>query len=166
MGLAGRLLSIVSSDVRAFHDDPSLQAFVHDSIERYGIKTFFETGSFRGDTLSWMARHEKTKNYSVENWFPYWFVSELRLHGRANIYLGDSRDRLWQALPWLEQPIMFWLDAHWRGNNPLAEEVNLIRRSGKRSIILIDDMDSPAIGTQKVDRMVGDTVPVGVIDLI
>jgi hypothetical protein len=113
---------------------------------RANVSVFVETGTFKGDTARWAAKHFK-RVITIER------AERLyRQHGPSLIafrnvepMLGDSRKILPSLLPTFG-PAVFWLDAHWSsgetaGRNdecPLTKELaTLSKRAG--DIVLIDD---------------------------
>jgi len=122
-----------------------------------------ETGTHRGTTTEFMARHVDCPVKTTES-DPYYFESsrlrfeDLRQLGcpwvdNVHLYPLDSRSFLTEVL---QQPVpeggvsFFYLDAHCdylgsRGDdeNPLVAEVRLIRPARRHCIILIDDCDVP-----------------------
>jgi hypothetical protein len=134
------------------------------AIARPGrLAELVETGTHRGTTTEFMARHADCPVKTTEN-DPYYFESsrlrfeELRRFGcpwvdNVQLYQLDSRSFLTEVL---RQPVpeagfsFFYLDAHCdylgsRGDdeNPLIGEVRLIRPARRHCIILIDDVDVP-----------------------
>lgn len=123
-----------------------LAGFVRFLQARYGLSTFVETGTFRGDTTEFATRL-----------FPHVVSIELdpgchqaasaRLQGtNAQLLLGDSRRRLPPVVDALAGPALFWLDGHAGGgfhgtedDCPLLEEVQAIAASPFEHFILIDD---------------------------
>jgi hypothetical protein len=66
----------------------------------------------------------------------------------VTITLGDSREFLHDLLkgPLLksgQEAIIFYLDAHWNADLPLAEEVDLIFGSCPSATVMIDDFEVP-----------------------
>jgi hypothetical protein len=66
----------------------------------------------------------------------------------VTVTLGDSRDFLRSLLkgPLLDarrEAVIFYLDAHWNADLPLAEEVDLIFSSCQKAAVLIDDFEVP-----------------------
>ena len=114
------------------------------------VKTFVETGTFRGDTLA-MARKYFLECHSGE--------LSPELHGAAvkrfsddagiTLHLGSSPEFLATMSEELRKiPVFFWLDAHWcsadhtagqDSQSPLVEELQAIGTLHPDSVILIDD---------------------------
>ena len=60
----------------------------------------------------------------------------------------DSRPALRHLLNgplgrYLDQDILFYLDAHWNNDLPLVEEIDLIFGKAKNAIVLVDDFQVP-----------------------
>jgi predicted O-methyltransferase YrrM len=108
-----------------------------------------ETGSYLGTTTEWMAAFQVpvfTCESSEENFgFARARLSAIR---NVTVTLGDSRDFLRSLLkgPLLDarqEAVIFYLDAHWNADLPLAEEVDLIFSSSQKAVVLIDDFEVP-----------------------
>jgi hypothetical protein len=87
---------LVRSDIRPFHDDKRLQQLVLELLGRYGIRASFETGTFRGDTVKWVAeRAPSVACWTVEKNYLHYLYAKMRTM-RANIVLlhDDSRRAL------------------------------------------------------------------------
>ncbi len=112
-------------------------------------KAIVETGTFRGRTASYFAE-TGLPVYSVEyNPRVYGFAREL-LRGYDNVVMleGDSRAGLRQFLGTalsdkLQDPLFFYLDAHWNADLPLAEELDIIFAACARPVVMIDDFEVP-----------------------
>lgn len=105
----------------------------------YGCDGIVETGSFLGDTTTYLARQYpnlpvRTCDVSEE----YASFTRRRLAGHSNVRVltGSSDDLLPQLLEDLSRPLIY-LDAHWYEHWPICEEIALIG-SG---IVAIDDFD-------------------------
>lgn len=112
------------------------------------ISTFVETGTYRGSTTRWAAKHFNNV-YTIEN-SEFHFAAESEslshINGVKPIF-GNSRDLLPSIIDELGQSTaIFFLDGHWSGHEtaghgdecPLLGELESLRgREG--DIILIDD---------------------------
>jgi hypothetical protein len=114
----------------------------------FKIDVFVETGTNRAETAVWASAH-----------FAHVFTIEANegLHQRAietfgdrkNIQFlkGDSRVHIKSLLASLTEPAIFWLDAHWCGEDtfgkteecPVVGELELLNTSEVNHIVLIDD---------------------------
>lgn len=145
MGFLKDAVALLKSPIKPFHDDPILKQLISEVTNHYGVRSFFETGTFRGDTLNYYAEHhENVKCYSVEvNRLFYTWAKWSIYADNIHLIRGRSVDALKKTLPLLEYPVLFWLDAHWGENWPLLEELKLIVALGGPSIIFIDDCQVP-----------------------
>lgn len=114
------------------------------------VSIFFETGTFKGDTVNAMLPYFD-RFITAELSEPLWkevtgrFVSERRIEP----YLGNSPDIIAKFSPTLKDAsVLYWLDAHWcvaddtsgeKSQCPLLEEIHAIGQLNDKSIILIDD---------------------------
>ena len=115
----------------------------------FGPEIMIETGTFRGEMVR-AVRGVFREIYSIE-------LSE-ELYRRAvdvfaafphiNLLRGDSSDMLRTILARIDQPCLFWLDAHYSGagtglgdrETPILAELECItRHSCRHHVILIDD---------------------------
>jgi hypothetical protein len=142
------LYKIASVPVAPFHDDWRLQALIGRIIRHFEIKTFFETGTFRGDTVKWVAeRFPDVECVSVEDNPTFYHHALKKTAGLANVKLlhMDSRQALKFNLG-VYYPMLFWLDAHWDEDWPLLSELKLITEGEFTKIpcvIIVDDFKVP-----------------------
>jgi hypothetical protein len=108
-----------------------------------------ETGTYRGTTTEWLAAFQAPV-YSCEASAENFGFSRARLGAIPNVHLlhMDSRAALRHiltgplSLQW-NQPILFYLDAHWHDDLPLADEIDIIFAAAPRAIVLVDDFQVP-----------------------
>jgi hypothetical protein len=107
-----------------------------------------ETGTFRGTTTEFFAEFG-VPVYTAEVRPRFHAFAELRFRSvsdRVHVVLADSRALLRQLATDPSFPnddVFFYLDAHWHLHLPLAEEIDTIFGSWKRSVIMIDDFAVP-----------------------
>ncbi len=116
--------------------------------KKYNIKTFVETGTYRGDMINAMLRHFDSI-YSVELGMELYHAAQERFRSEKKVHLlqGDSAEVVKDIERILTSPCIYWLDAHYsRGvtaraniDTPINDELKIILRDNLRSIILIDD---------------------------
>jgi len=124
-------------------------AVVKDYAERYGIRSFIETGTAEGfmvsyvldtfDMITTIELSEQLYLNAKERFQPWPNVSCVH---------GDSAEWLPKLVPMYEFPILFWLDGHYSGGNtargeidtPIRAELEAAIKAPKGSVILIDDM--------------------------
>lgn len=124
------------------------QPIVNVILEYFPIKYFIETGTYRGESASWASEHFE-KVFTIEKSQELWVLSKEKYQHRKNIefLLGDSREKLRDALSQIDTPALIWLDAHWSGGKTygegdecaLLDELGVICAIPKDHFILIDD---------------------------
>lgn len=120
-------------------------------IEIFDVDILVETGTWGGDTAN-TAAHFFKEVYTVELHHELFLKCINRLNGISNVhcYEGHSPVFLKQVVPDIKGRILFWLDAHWCGDDtalwedtktPICDELLAIKESGlQNGIILIDDI--------------------------
>lgn len=126
------------------------QQVVLDHLRDFNIECFVETGTYKGHMVYAVMRHVGCA-YSIEIDPTLCREAQRRFAGYANvnILLGQSGDILPLILERLDQPCLFWLDAHYSGGStgksdldtPILQELDAIlnHRDADRDLILIDD---------------------------
>jgi hypothetical protein len=115
----------------------------------FGIHVFVETGTFRGEMINAQREHF-LKLISIELSEELFQAARLRFVNDRQIQLhqGDSGIKLREVVKELDEPALFWLDAHYSrgvtaGSNeaaPIIKELScLTSRGGLKDVILIDD---------------------------
>lgn len=116
---------------------------LRETAGRIGARTFVETGTDSGTTIE-IFRHLVPQVYSIELDPVSYLNARRRFVNCPEVTLlhGDSGELLPQILPKLEEPVLFWLDAHTADyEGPIEKELDTILASGISGVILIDDMD-------------------------
>lgn len=108
-----------------------------------------ETGTFRGATTELFAE-SGLPVYSMEALGRNYGFARVRLHRSKNVKIMhiDSREGLRRVLTGplarqLAAPLFFYLDAHWKDDLPLAEELEIIFSLAQRAYVMIDDFEVP-----------------------
>jgi hypothetical protein len=118
-------------------------------LARHELKTFVETGTFKGDTLAAVAA-TGIRAISVELSPEYFDRANQRFAGKRNVELhqGDAGDVLPRIVATLQEPALFWLDGHYSAGetahgalaSPISAEVQCILDSPVQGhVMLIDD---------------------------
>jgi len=136
--------------------DPYKLAAVRKYFNRFGFTTFIETGTYMGQMID-----------GVKNLFDIVISIELskKLYLKAKkrfakddnvfIYHGDSAKLLPAILEGINEPAVFWLDAHYSGGistrgdqvTPIVAELQTIfNHSVHNHVILIDDASGFTMG--------------------
>jgi hypothetical protein len=108
-----------------------------------------ETGAFRGATTEYIAVNYDISTFTCEiDAYSYGYVkARLFKHSKVAVKHQDSRLFLKALLGSSDQlsagTILFYLDAHWGEDLPLAEEIDLIFSHRRDAIVIIDDFKVP-----------------------
>lgn len=123
-------------------------ALILELSSAFSIKNFVETGTYEGHTALWASEHFQ-KIYTIEFSETFYRETFERYKERKNVefIFGDSRTQLKKIVEELNEPALFWLDAHWSGGAtygdddqcPLFEELKIIGNSQFDNFIFIDD---------------------------
>jgi hypothetical protein len=115
----------------------------------YGIRTFVETGTFFGDMLDALRDDfDLLTSIELEPDLAAKARERFRDLPKIRVVQGDSGLRLTEAVAALEEPAIFWLDAHYSGGvtaageseTPITAELNgLFAARLLNHVILIDD---------------------------
>lgn len=116
-----------------------------------------ETGSATGDGITFALEAGMKRIISIEARKQYFdfCVEKFKDNPEVTIVLGESKDVLTEVLSTIEEPVTFWLDAHYcgdiningiqirsfEGDCPLLRELEIIGQHHiKTHNILIDDL--------------------------
>jgi len=125
-------------------------AIVERYRKRFGPRVFVETGTFAGGMIDAVARRFD-RVFSIEL-DPGWHaraVERFQSQPHVTLLQGDSGERLPDVLRQIDEPALFWLDAHYSGpitakgtiDSPIVKELEAIRAHRARGhVVLIDDM--------------------------
>src|SRR6266536_4483435 len=125
------------------------QRVLRTYAERYHLKVFVETGTYRGDMVAAMKPLFE-KIYSIELSEALFDEARRRFKSDPHIELihGDSGRELGRVVQRIAQPALFWLDGHYsagdtaRGpkDTPVYEELeHILRAPDLGHVIVIDD---------------------------
>jgi hypothetical protein len=104
-----------------------------------------ETGTYRGATTAFLAETFGVPISSVEAVPRYREYAGHRLADEPLVTLdqGDSREFLRKQAGVSGGTVFFYLDAHWEGDLPLAEELDIVAAAWRRAVVMIDDFKVP-----------------------
>jgi cephalosporin hydroxylase len=134
--------------------DPSAQAFNKQDRRKEQFDAMLkvlspvaliETGTYMGDSTIFFAQmglpvysfEAVARNYGIAS-------ERVRWEKNVTLYKTDSREGLRailtkQLVEKLDQPLFFYLDAHWFDDLPLSDELDIILERCTQPIIMIDD---------------------------
>jgi hypothetical protein len=132
---------------------PPPQLYKREVLKKYGlsngIKTFIETGTYLGQTISYL-KNDFDKLISIEL-DPELYERAKKKFSRnkkIHIYRGDSGEVLEDILKNITEPSLFWLDGHYSSgitakgklNTPILQELDhILDHTIEEHVILIDD---------------------------
>ena len=123
--------------------------FVGEISARFGLVTFIETGTYKGDTVFSLKNiFEKLVSIELSADLHKSARQRFRNEQKISIVRGDSAEALAQALAKNNRRALIWLDAHYSGhgtvrgenNTPIIRELSALENySAGNDVILIDD---------------------------
>jgi hypothetical protein len=127
----------------AFEGDWHIEAELSRLVEKWKVGTILETGTYKGKStraLADMGAEVITIEIEPE-------LVEIEDLANVRAITGDSVEFLDEAIVQMRvsQPILFYLDAHWREHSPLLDELGAIARLCLRQkpVIVIHDFLNP-----------------------
>ncbi|MBA2945205.1 hypothetical protein [Streptomyces himalayensis] len=107
-------------------------------------EAIFESGTFYGASAQFFLNVSEQPVCTVEKnrGFAYCAKRRFRKIPEVRVLVGDSRaalKKLRNADHFPPSYVLFYLDAHWKEDLPLREEVALITKEWTDSVIVIDD---------------------------
>ncbi len=124
------------------------EAFTLELKKKYNIRQFVETGTFMGKTAVWASQYFHIV-HTIEASLDLYQNCRNNFGniGNINFIMGDSKRKLTEVVQQLDEPAIFWLDAHYSGDEtygigsecPLLDEISVINESEHEHFILIDD---------------------------
>jgi len=126
--------------------------------EKRNINTFIETGTLHGEGVDFALHSGFTKVISIdidEN-IVNLARAKYKNNDKVEILLGNSTDVLKEICPKINEPVIFWLDAHFPGVDsphasefkdvpreikvPLEYELQIIKERNMPDVIICDDL--------------------------
>ena len=144
-------------------------------FHQFKQRIFFETGTLSGDGVQKAldAGFEEVYSIDIDPNFIQNSIHRFKNQKNVHVLLKDSSYQLWDVIAQIQEPIVFWLDAH-NGfpdpnaigvkNTPLLEELDQIKRHPiKTHTILIDDLH--CCGTLLFDFLTLDQIIAKVLEI-
>jgi len=116
--------------------------------KKFKIRDFVETGTYYGRTAKKMAElFQKVWTIELSRELYNRTKNDSKQYSNIEFFFGDSPFVLPSILKQVRKPSIFWLDAHWSGENttkgtkecPVLDEISLIREDCVNHVIFIDD---------------------------
>lgn len=126
---------------------PAKIEVLRDYARRFELRTLVETGLYNGRG-SGMELRDVVNTWIVLDVDEEQVAQAISVHGATDGFIGDSGTRMGYMLADLEEPALFWLDAHAvtedrdANSSPLAAELRAILSwlHADNSVVLIDDV--------------------------
>ena len=124
------------------------QFIVRRAYEQLGADCFIETGTLNGQMISNMLPVAKQiHSIELDDMYHQRAVERFEGQTKVKLYHGDSGHLLSELLTDLDEPALFWLDAHYSGGDtakaeldtPIMAELRAIMAHHRKHLILIDD---------------------------
>jgi hypothetical protein len=129
--------------VEAFEGDWHIEAELRRLVAKWKVRTIVETGTYKGQSTRALAgMGAEVITIEIES-------ELLEMEDLANVraLTGDSAQFLDEGIVQMRvsQPILFYLDAHWREHSPLLDELGAIARLCLRQkpVVAIHDFLNP-----------------------
>lgn len=123
------------------HGDDKRTAFLFGLIEKKGIASFVETGTYAAATTRLFAPKVR-RAWTCESYRPR-YLECLEYCKGWNITLSPTPSPAFLDEISPDTPVMFYLDAHWEDHWPLPDELRKISEKWPRSIVVVDDCFVP-----------------------
>jgi hypothetical protein len=134
---------------RPFNGQRSRQDLFHNLIEKFAPIAIVETGTYLATTTEFMAK-TGLPIFSVESDARNYGLARARLWWHRNVHLlrGDSRAALRTLFHGplrgaRDHKLLIYLDAHWKEDLPLAEELEIIFSGFPNAVVMVDDFHVP-----------------------
>lgn len=129
--------------------DSIKQKIVGGYGKKNNLKTFIETGTAGGLMIKAIGKNfDKIISIELDDFLFKNAKENFANNKNVTLIHGDSGEKLVEILPKINEPSLFWLDAHYSGegtakgeyDTPIIKELlTIFSRKNKRDIILIDD---------------------------
>jgi FkbM family methyltransferase len=125
------------------------QGIVARYARKHGLRIFIETGTYEGEMVAEVQKRFRTI-HTIEIFEPLFRNAVEKFSGSSHIHVhhGSSEDLLPAILEMVDEPALFWLDAHYSGDgtgrgqvdSPIVKELqSIFAHPVKDHVILIDD---------------------------
>lgn len=136
----GKTIYVKNDEVDGEIDYWGYNAFINNKSNH---NIFIETGTHTGNGVLLAFGAGYNKIYSIEINPEYHTISKERWNHKSNVhlYLGDTKNELPKIMDIVNEPALFWLDAHISDSNATYNELEIIKKHHiKTHTLLIDDI--------------------------
>ena len=141
----------LAQNALGFEGDGYLKHSIEELVKSEGIKAIIETGTFMGaSTLQFVQMVDNVYTVEVNETYARQAAQNLEkrdvgLGAFLQMYLGSSVNWLYQILAEAKEKgnILWFCDSHWGPHNPLLQELEIVRQSGLKLVIVIHDFKVP-----------------------
>ena len=124
------------------------QELLRDVLARVAFRAVVETGTYRGTTADFLRRVSGLPVHTVEANLHLFYAARRRFRQGSGVVVaaGDSRAflrRLARDPAFPRERVLFYLDAHWGDDLPLAEELVIVAAGWRDWLVVIDDFQVP-----------------------
>jgi len=133
--------------VSSLNSDDKIKLIL-DYAKKFNSKIFIETGTYKGDT-TYACKDFFDELYSIELSHELFLDCQKRFSNisKIKVFEGDSGKLLPEIISQQNNPVLFWLDAHYSGgetacgdlDTPIIKELDFIFKNLQNFCILIDD---------------------------
>jgi len=140
-----------------FNGQHARRFLIDEILSVIRFAAIIETGTFRGTTTEYLHKSSGLPVYTVELKRRYYGYAKARFafNSAVRVYYEDSRRflrRIAEDAEYLKkQNVLFYLDAHWGGDPPLKEELQVIFGKFDNAVVMIDDFKVPHDGEYAYD---------------
>ena len=128
------------------YSDPELLEYTLELSKKFQIKNFFETGTYHGKSSIIVSKYfDKVTSVEYNRDFYKIAVNNVNTSGVKNcsLYCGSSPKIMKEQLIENDNSTFFFLDAHYKENFPILDELNVIKQKNQKPVIAIHDFYVP-----------------------
>ena len=137
----------IDSDAVGFNGQKIRKKIFNELCNTFSFEAIIETGTYTGNTSGYMAKQTALPLSTCESNGVLFALAKKRLSGIEGIdcYAMDSRDFLntLTSLNVSNKRVFIYLDAHCHDDLPLKQEIEMICKTWKEFVIMIDDFQVP-----------------------
>jgi hypothetical protein len=125
------------------------QEALREYARRFGPRVFLETGTYYADTLFYLVNDfDRLISIELDPTYHTRAKARLRRFPQVELIQGDSATLVEQVIHNIDEPVLFWLDAHFMGqgcvrgheDSPISAELDAVLNHRVRDhVVLIDD---------------------------